>query len=368
MHKTVKNFNLHLEKASGNNSFIASVRDENNTVLASNGFRYEISASILTMLEDSMGANVKENVKQIRKFGSSLFNSVFQGPVLDCFQSQREDHIRLRLYFQKEQSELLRIPWEFMFDGRHFLAASPKMTVTRALEGLSCGKKKPVGRKLRILGVISSPLDLPGSHRLQTDKERMLIHQAFDNTYVSDMIEIDFLDTASIRNIQEALDKEEYHILHFTGHGIYSRQESICYLLLEDDFGSAMRVDNDTVADLLSRYQSLRLVVLSGCQTALSAGHRVMGSLPAPLLAKNIPAVIAMQYSVTDRSAMDLIRTFYTGIGEGLPLDLALTNARRTLLASRNEGMVDFGTPVLYGEPDCLNPKDWNSRFTMDEQ
>ena len=104
-------------------------------------------------------------------------------------------------------------------------------------------------------------------------------------------------------------------------------------------------------------HQSLRLVVLSGCQTALSVGHRVMGCLPPPLLAKNIPAVIAMQYSVTDRSAMALARTFYTGIGEGFPLDLALTNARRALLAGRNEGMVDFGTPVLYGEPDCLNPK-----------
>jgi CHAT domain-containing protein len=357
MNRIVKNFNLHIEKASGENSFVSSVRDENNTVLATNGFHYENNASILTMLEDTMGANVKENVKHIRKFGSSLFNSVFQGPVLDCFQSQRDDHIRLRLYFQMEQSDLLRIPWEFMFDGRHFLAASPKMTLTRALQGLSCGKKKPVGHKLRMLGVISNPLDLPGSHRLQTGKERLLIHQAFDSAYVSDRIEIDFLDKASIRNIREALDKEEYHILHFTGHGIYSRQERTCYLLLEDDFGSTIRVDIETMADLLSRHQSLRLVVLSGCQTALSVGHRVLGELPALLLTKKFPAVIAMQYSVTDRSAMDLARTFYTGIGEGLPLDLALTNARRALLSSRNEGMVDFGTPALYGEPDCLNPK-----------
>ena len=357
MNRTVKNFNLHIEKTSGKNSFVCSVRDENNTVLATNGFQYEISASILTMLEDTMGANVKENVKQIRKFGNSLFCGVFQGRVLECFQSQRDEHIRLRLYFQKEQPDLLRIPWEFMFDGRHFLAASPKMTVTRALEGLPCCKKKPVGRKLRILGVISSPIDLPESHRLKTGKERMIIHQAFDSAYVSDRFEIDFLDKASVRNIQEALDKKEYHILHFTGHGIYSRQERICYLLLEDDFGSAMRVDNDSVADLISRHQSLRLVVLSGCQTALSVGHRVLCELPAPLLTKNIPAVIAMQYSVTDRSAMGLARTFYTGIGEGLPLDLALTNARRALLASRNEGMVDFGTPVLYGDPDCLNPR-----------
>ena len=355
MNKTFRNFNLHIEKTS-DNSFVASVRDEKNIVLASNRFQYEVSASILTMLEDSMGANVKENVKQIRRFGKSLFSSVFQGPVLDFFQSEREDHIRLRLYFLKEQPELLRIPWEFMFDGRHFLAASPKMTVTRALEGLSCTKKRSVGRKLRMLGVISSPLDLPGSHRPHASKERMFIHQAVDSSYVADRIEIDFLDKASIRNIQEVLDKKEYHILHFTGHGIYSRQENTCYLLLEDEFGGAMRVGNDTVAELLSRHQPLRLVVLCGCQTALAAGHRVLGSLPLPLLANNIPAVIAMQYSVTDRSAMDLARTLYTGLGEGLPLDLALTNARRTLLSAKNEGTVDFGTPVLYGDPDCLNP------------
>ncbi len=206
--------------------------------------------------------------------------------------------------------------------------------------------------------MISSPLDLPGSHRLQTRKERMLIHQAVDSAHESDRLDMDFLEKASLRNIQEVFDKGEYHILHFTGHGIYSRQERTCYLLLEDDFGSAMRVDNDTVADLFSRHESLRLVVLSGCQTALSVGHRVMGALPATLLAKNIPAVIAMQYSVTDRSATDLAKTLFTGISEGLPLDLALTNARRALLASRNEGMVDFGTPVLYGEPDCLYSKD----------
>ena len=166
MNKTFKNFNLHIEKASGKNSFVASVRDENRTVLASNTFRHEISASILTMLEDTMGANVKENAKQIRKFGRSLFSSVFQGPV-----------------------------------------------------------------------------------------------------------------------------------------------------------------------------------------------HRVLGELPALLLTKNIPAVIAMQHSVTDRSAINLARTFYPGIGKGLPLDRSLTNTRRALLSGKNEGMVDFGTPVLYGEPDRLNPK-----------
>ncbi len=209
--------------------------------------------------------------------------------------------------------------------------------------------------KLKMLIVISSPLDLPDYYHPHIEKERMIIRQAVSSSQASDTIEIDFIERASAGNIRERLRKEEYHILHFTGHGIYSQRDHVCYLLLEDKFGSAKRVDTGTAADLLSGHGSLRLVVLSGCQTAMAVGHRVLADLPVPLLLKKIPAVIAMQYSVTDESAMDLAREFYTGIRNGLSLDLALTGARRALLENGKQGPGDFGTPILYSdEPDCL--------------
>jgi CHAT domain-containing protein len=350
----LKCFNLQIEKTPAKNSLLAIVRDEKNAVLATNDFRLEMGASILTRMEDNVGANLKENVRAIKEFGSSLFKSVFNGEVLDCFASLRHENIRLRLYFKKRELDLLRIPWEFMFDGRHFLSANPKVSMTRVLKGISRNTKKVVGNKLKMLAVISSPLDLPESHRLHAGKERMIIHQAIAGAYVSDSIEIDFVEKATLRNIQEMLDIGEYHIFHFTGHGIYSRKERTCFLLFEDEFGSAIRVDNERIADFLSRHESLCLVVLSGCQTALAMGHRVLGDLPAPLLMKEIPAVVAMQYTVTNYSAMDLARTFYSGIANGFPLDVALTKARRALLRNKREGLVDFGTPILYGEPDCL--------------
>lgn len=351
----MNNFNLHIEKTVKKNFYLATVRAENGKVMATNNFHNEIDVSLLTRLEDSVGMNLMGNAQTIRRFGNDLFNTVFKGPVLDYYQSKRDTNIRLKLCFNKKDLELLRIPWEFMFDGDNFLSANPKMAMTRVLKGVSRSKRKKVRGRLRMLAVISSPLDLPEFHRPNVEKERMIILQAIARSYASDKIQVDFLDKASLRNIQERLYKKKYHIFHFTGHGIYSQRERMCYVLLEDDFGNTKRVDNDTIAHLLSCHGSLRLVMLSGCQTAVAVGHRVLGDLPAPLLEKKIPTVITMQYSVTNQSIMDFAREFYTGICDRLPLDLALTNARTALLARGNQGLVDFGTPILYGEePDCL--------------
>ncbi len=358
-----KNINLSIEKGIGKNSYAASFQSDNGAAFARNDFRYDIDASVITRLEDTVGKNTKRNAKLIEDFGGRLFNTVFKGKLLRYYRSLLNKHIRLKLLFNYEDTELLRVPWEFMFDGKNFLSANQKMTMSRALKGIPAYKKRRFHGKIRMLAVISNPIDLPESHRLHMEKERMIITQAVANAYVSDKIEIDFLHEASLRNIHERLYKSEYHIFHFTGHGIYSKKEQMCYLLLEDDFGSAKRVDHDTIAGLLAGHGSLRLAVLSGSQTAMSAGHRVLGDLPRPLLIRGIPAVLAMQYSVAGQSAMDLERKFYDSACNGMPIDLALTNARRELRAGGKQGLVDFATPVLYcDDPYCLQSEDLKSK------
>ncbi len=376
MNTSFENFNLHIEKASGKDFFVASVQDDKGTVLAKNEFQYKIDRHILSRLEDSVGRDIPGNARLIKEFGSGLFNTVFNGEVLGYYKSRTGDgqHIRLKLFFKQEEPEPLSIPWEFMFDGTKFLSAYPQMTVTRVLKGIPDDKREKIKGKIRMLAVISSPLDLPERHRLQIEKEQMIILQAVDRVYASNSIEIEFLDEASLKNIQDKLDEGEYHILHYTGHGVYSKTDDKGYLLLEDDSGNARHVDNERVADLLAGYRSLRLVVLSGCQTAKTSGLRVFSDLSSPLLIRKIPAIISMQYSVSDQSAIDLARKLYSEICEGIPLDLALTNARKELLINKGPGMVDFATPVLFcDEPDCLQtekvmPVPEKAGFAFDKQ
>jgi hypothetical protein len=350
-----KNFNLHIGRKKKGDSLAAFVRDDEGNILAASDFRYSFDASILTTLEDSVGKNVHRNAGLIRRFGSVLFESVFQRAVLTCYQLLRRTPVRIKLVLEGNDAELRRIPWEFLFDGEHFLSAAPGMTMTRVLEGTLRSRKKRITGGLKMLSIVSNPLDLPEYYHPRVEEERGFIRQALPPAYASGRMEMDFLDSASLLSIEERLRVKDCHIFHFTGHGIYSQKERRGYLLLEDDLGTATRVDIETFSGLLSRHSCLRLAVLSCCQTTIAVGHRVLGDLPALLLEKGISAAIAMQYSVTDRSAAHLEKEFYAGICDGLPIDRALTNARRALLAQGDEGLVDFGTPVLYSDaPDCL--------------
>ena len=352
-----ENFNLHIEKTSGKDSFVASIQDDKGSVLVKNEFRYRIDPYILTKLEDSVGRDISDNARLIKDFGSELFNTVFDGEVLGYYKSRTGDekYTRLKLFFKQEEPELLRIPWEFMFDGTKFLSTYPKITMTRVLKGIPSDNRGKIKGKLKMLAVISSPIDLPEHHRLQIEKEQMIILQAVDRIYASNTIDVEFLDEASLKNIQDKLDDGAYHIFHYTGHGAYSGPEDKGYLLLEDDFGNAKLVDNERVADLLAGYNSLLLVVLSGCQTAKTSGRRVFSDLTTPLLIRKIPAIISMQYSITDQSAISLARKLYSEICEGVPIDLALTNGRKELFINKEQGTVDFATPVLFcDEPNCL--------------
>ncbi|HEX6867154.1 MAG TPA: ABC transporter substrate-binding protein, partial [Candidatus Limnocylindrales bacterium] len=61
---------------------------------------------------------------------------------------------------------------------------------------------------------------------------------------------------------------------------------------------------------------------------------------------REIPAVIAMQFEITDRAAIIFAGEFYAVLAEGQPVDAAVTQARLLVFADDND--VEWGTPVLF--------------------
>ena len=61
---------------------------------------------------------------------------------------------------------------------------------------------------------------------------------------------------------------------------------------------------------------------------------------------QGIPAVIAMQFEISDPAALAFSQSFYQAIADGLPVDVAMVEARRGMFAEDNE--VAWPTPVLY--------------------
>jgi hypothetical protein len=65
------------------------------------------------------------------------------------------------------------------------------------------------------------------------------------------------------------------------------------------------------------------------------------------LVRRGTPAVVAMQYEITDVAAVELSRAFYSSLAEGLAVDAALSEARKAVALSL-PGTLEWGTPVLY--------------------
>jgi len=61
---------------------------------------------------------------------------------------------------------------------------------------------------------------------------------------------------------------------------------------------------------------------------------------------QGIPAVIAMQFEVTDEAAITFAYDFYGALADGYPVDAAIAEARKAIYAQGND--IEWGTPVLY--------------------
>jgi formylglycine-generating enzyme required for sulfatase activity len=97
---------------------------------------------------------------------------------------------------------------------------------------------------------------------------------------------------------------------------------------------------------LLADHRSLRLALLNACEGARGSERDVFSSTATILVRRGIPAVLAMQYEVTDRAAIEVARAFYEALADGWSVDAAVAEARKAVsLAVANT--VEWGTPVL---------------------
>jgi hypothetical protein len=97
---------------------------------------------------------------------------------------------------------------------------------------------------------------------------------------------------------------------------------------------------------ILHGYRPLRLALLNACEGARGSATDPFAGAAQSLVQQGIPAVIAMQFPITDRAAILFAQEFYGAAIGGLPVDAALTEARRSLFAA--DHVLEWAVPVLY--------------------
>jgi len=318
--------------------------------------------------------------KAAKDFGHRLFDSVFRDDVFACLNvslneaRRRELGLRIRLRFadetsdeptlsgaQKEVLKLFALPWEYLYSPKLSLSFPAKISKTPVVRYMQLDEPvRPltVTGPLRILVMISSPDDYPP---LDENKEWTNLNKAFAGLPNKDAVQLTKLEDATEANLAHELRTNAYHVFHFIGHGGYDAETGDGFLIMErgnDAEGQeskrvlGQRVNGERLADLL-RNRLPRLAVLNACDAGRGSLMQPFGGTAQSLVRAGIPAVIAMQFEITDDAAVKFAKEFYRAVADYSPVDEALSYARMAM------GDAEWGTPALYmrSEDGCIFTK-----------
>jgi hypothetical protein len=289
-------------------------------------------------------------VNAAKGFGERLFSAVFEGDVRGCLRSSLDQagrqgaglRIRLRM---TETPELADLPWEYLYNPtlNRFLALSVETPFVRYLELPEPIRPLAVRPPLRVLVLISSPTDYP---RLDVEREWTKLREALADLQQRGLVVLERLEEATLASLQRRLRRGECHILHFIGHGGFNQQTQDGLLILEEESERGRPVSGQDVGMLLHDHRPMRLVVLNACEGARASRTDPFGGTAQSLVQQGLPAVIAMQFEITDEAAITFAHEFYGAVADGYPVDGALAEARKAIFAQGNG--LEWGTPVLY--------------------
>ncbi|HEX5936591.1 MAG TPA: CHAT domain-containing protein [Actinomycetota bacterium] len=301
-------------------------------------------------------------MKEIKTFGRELFEAVFDDRVHDCLRlslrdAERESsglRIRLRLDDTGHASQpdredagvsLSDVPWEFMYDsgGAGFLCLSTASPIVRYQDLVQPIEPVAVKPPLRLLVMISAPRDVP---QLDVEHERTKLEEALRAPLETGQIAIDWMEDATLQQLQRRLRVSKYHAFHFIGHGGYDDRTGAGALLLEDERGRSNPVSAEFLRTLFQNHRTLQLAILNACEGARTDPTDPFAGVAQSLVRGGVTAVIAMQFEISDDAAIILSSEFYSALADGYPVDAALAEAR-TAVYTRTSA-VEWAVPVLY--------------------
>jgi tetratricopeptide (TPR) repeat protein len=311
--------------------------------------------------------------------GAALGESFVRGEVAAALAEEeglaQARHASLRIGLTVDDPRWMDLPWETLVvpgTGQP-LVLSEHVELYRRVLRESPPVAVQVAGPLRILAVVASP-ETDGGELLDYERELGRILDAVDPARSGHDAYVRVLNWGSLAEIHAALEQERFHVLHLSCHA----KPGI--LLLEDKRGQVDEVDaRRFMAEGLPTDRGVPLVVLAGCSTARTATSRdsqerppdeerdsgeegssgeeggsdlsgdgsgrtdpspegrARAGLARELLARGVPAVLAMTEAVTDHYATELSAEMYETLSRAEHPDplTALSHARRTLEARR---------------------------------
>jgi hypothetical protein len=329
-------------------------------------FRPERAAELRTILWRStrdLAIQGGADSESLDAIGERLFTSLFPGQILglyerslDLLEADPEAGLRLKLVFSDPSLVPFQVfPWELLRQpGKPgSLALSRRQPIVRYL---TVAKPVYAARRpsvLRIVAVAASPRH-GGLSSLDLARELRHLQEAVGSVSVLDLV---IPRSPTLAALRQTLLAQECHVLHFMGHGGIVEGQVERVLFFETEDGNADPVRGTDLFNKLADRTTLRLAVLNACGSATlpsresapaaDVGFDPFAEVANTLVLGGMPAVVAMQFPISDQAAIAFSRAFYQRLAAGDPVDTAVTEGRQAI-HSADRASFEWATPVLF--------------------
>lgn len=288
--------------------------------------------------------------------GDTLFRALFPGAIRDAFlqslarvEQEPDAGLRIRLVLDPRTpglTEVAALPWELLYrvETGDFIARNPLTPFVRHLEVPRLAVPVQLTSSLKVLVASVLPDDL---QPLDVESEQEDLASGWRGT---SKITMEFLENPTLPQLRQKLLTDTFHAFHFIGHGQFDPSSGEGALLFRDDQGHSLPIRGRVLAEALKSQRSLRLVSLNACDTARLSRRRgfdPFSGVASALLMAGLPAVVAMQYPISDAAALVFGESFYTALAAGLPVDAAAAEARLTIHLAFPDTW-EWVTPALF--------------------
>jgi tetratricopeptide (TPR) repeat protein len=320
--------------------------------------RTDLESAVLEIDDKNRHGLSSRGEKVLRDFGREIFRSVFvNAPTIqDIYARSKGAAKDLRIKLRIESAELAGLPWEYLYEESEMPSfVSLRLPIVRYLE--TAGKAGQMGVKgpLRILGMIADPAT-GNWPKLDVVKERDRINKGTDRLQREGLVDFQWVPGGTGKDLMNKLLEGEWHVFHFIGHGgveefdanggASSFDESGFIVMIDEDGRPVKKFASDLATMLIGARKSLRLVVLNCCESAkINVGDKFGNPAIGLMRTGWLPAVVAMQFPITDNAAIRMSEGFYSALANNRPVDDAITFARQLI---QDQSRVEWGIPVLY--------------------
>lgn len=285
--------------------------------------------------------------------GRLLFAALFPGPVGELYASEWSaameagQGLRIRLHLRPRNPKLAwltRFPWELIFDERAggFPCLNPLNPLVRHLDLPRPVERVPFRPPIRVLVAAANPSGLPPL-ALQDEQKRIEAARTGRKR-----VEVKVLENASPEELRQELTQGKYQIVHFMGHGLADADDGS--LVFSTAGGHPRRVTGQEMSQLVQGAPTARLVMLNACHSASlpqSQEADPLAGVAGSLVRGGQPAVLGMQFAISDSAALTFSENLYQRLAEGEPIEAAVTEARLAVYLA-DPSSTDWAAPVLF--------------------